>query len=108
MMLRLTPPADAAARRGAKPVVVYPVGTLSKPDITALEAIRQTMVKQNEVIVPPRDARTFRLKKGQFFRIVCMEGAQVGDLNLWNSHDLTERFFSGKTRALHATHISTG
>jgi len=108
MMLRLTPPADAAARRGAKPVVVYPVGALPKPDITALEAIRQKMVKQNEVIVPPRDARAFRLKRGQFFRIVCMEGAQVGDLNLWNSHDLTERFFSGKTRALHATHVSTG
>jgi hypothetical protein len=65
-------------------------------------------VKQNEVIVPPRDARTFRVKRGQFFRIICMEGAQVGDLNLWNSHDLAERFFSGKTRALHATHISTG
>src|SRR5215471_597560 len=108
MMLRLTPPADAAARRGAKPVVVYPVGALPKPDITALEAIRQKMVKQNEVIVPPRDARAFRLKRGQLFRIVCMEGAQVGDLNLWNSHDLTERFFSGKTRALHATHVSTG
>jgi hypothetical protein len=24
---------------------------------------------------------------------------QVGDLNLWNAHDLTERFYSGKTRA---------
>src|SRR5215831_441400 len=109
MMLHpLTPPADAAARRAAKPVVVYPVGTLSKPDITVLEAIRQTIVKQNEIIVPPRDARTFRVKRGQLFRIVCMDGPQVGDLNLWNSHDLAERFFSGKTRALHATHISTG
>jgi uncharacterized protein YcgI (DUF1989 family) len=73
-----------------------------------LDAIRQTIVKQNEIIVPPRDARTFASKRGQFFRIICMEGAQVGDLNLWNSHDLAERFFSGKTRALHATHISTG
>ena len=35
-------------------------------------------------------------------------GPQVGDLNLWNAHDLTERFYSGKTRALHATHLSTG
>jgi Domain of unknown function (DUF1989) len=26
------------------------------------------------------------------------EGPQVGDLDLWNSHDLTERFYSGKTR----------
>ena len=45
---------------------------------------------------------------GHFFRIVSVEGAQVGDLNLWNGHDLSERFFSGKTRALHATHVSTG
>jgi uncharacterized protein YcgI (DUF1989 family) len=103
-----SPPADAAARRGAKPVVVYPVETLASPDMAALETIRQTIVKQHEVIVLPREARTFRVKRGQFFRIVCMEGPQVGDLNLWNSHDLTERFFSGKTRALHGTHVSTG
>ena len=45
---------------------------------------------------------------GHFFRIVSVEGPQVGDLNLWNAHDLSERFFSGKTRALHATHVSTG
>src|SRR5262252_5429573 len=109
MMVRaLTPPPDATVRRAAKPVVVYPAGALSKPDITVLEGIRQTIVKQYEIIVPPRDARTFRVNRGHFFRIVCMEGAQVGDLNLWNSHDLAERFFSGKTRALHATHITTG
>ena len=32
----------------------------------------------------------------------------MGDLNLWNAHDLNERFYSGKTRALHGTHLSTG
>ena len=45
---------------------------------------------------------------GHFFRIVSVDGPQVGDLNLWNAHDLSERFYSGKTRALHATHVSTG
>jgi uncharacterized protein len=45
---------------------------------------------------------------GHFFRIVSVEGPQVGDLNLWNAHDLTERFYSGKTRALHATHLTAG
>ena len=108
MLRPIIPPADAAVRRGGKPVVVYPVGTLSRPDITVLEAIRQTIVKRNEVIVPPRDARTFRVKRGQFFRIICMEGAQVGDLNLWNSHDLAERFFSGKTRAIHERTLRLG
>jgi uncharacterized protein YcgI (DUF1989 family) len=32
----------------------------------------------------------------------------VGDLNLWHADDLSERFYSGKTRALHGTHVSTG
>ena len=32
----------------------------------------------------------------------------MGDLNLWNAADLSERFFSGKTRALHATHVGKG
>jgi uncharacterized protein YcgI (DUF1989 family) len=45
---------------------------------------------------------------GHFFRIVNVDGPQVGDLNLWNAHDLTERFYSGKTSALHAAHQSTG
>ena len=45
---------------------------------------------------------------GCFFRIVSVEGPQVGDLNLWNAHDLTERFYSGKTRALHGTHLDAG
>jgi uncharacterized protein YcgI (DUF1989 family) len=45
---------------------------------------------------------------GCFFRIVSIEGPQVGDLNLWNAADLSERFFSGKTRALHATHVGKG
>jgi uncharacterized protein YcgI (DUF1989 family) len=58
--------------------------------------------------VPPRDARAFKIPAGHFFRIVSIEGPQVGDLNLWNANDLAERFFSGKTRALHATHVSTG
>jgi uncharacterized protein YcgI (DUF1989 family) len=32
----------------------------------------------------------------------------VGDLNLFNAKDLAERFYSGKTRALHGTHVTEG
>ncbi len=102
------PPADAAARRAATPAIVYPAGTMPRPDMSVLEAARATMRKVDEIIVPPRDARTFRAAQGQFVRIVSIDGPQVGDLNLWNAHDLSERFFSGKTRALHATHVSVG
>lgn len=101
-------PSDAAARRAAKPVVVYPNGTLKAPDLGLLEQARASMVKIDEVIVPPREGRAFSAPKGHFIRIVSMDGPQVGDLNLWNADDLSERFFSGKTRALHATHVTTG
>ncbi|MGR3541273.1 MAG: urea carboxylase-associated family protein, partial [Hasllibacter sp.] len=44
---------------------------------------------------------------GRHFRIVCAEGPQVGDLNLFSA-DWSERFWSGKTRALHGTHLTVG
>jgi len=101
-------PVDADDRRANKPVICYPVVTLPPPDMAAYTAARKTMALVNEVIVPPRDAGTFRVPAGNFFRIVSVEGPQVGDLNLWAADDLSERFYSGKTRALHGTHLSTG
>jgi uncharacterized protein YcgI (DUF1989 family) len=101
-------PPDAAQRRAAKPVVVYGVEALPANDVAFYAKARGGMTKVGEVIVPPREARAFDVPAGHFFRIVSVEGPQVGDLNLWNAHDLSERFFSGKTRAFHATHVSTG
>ncbi|MCC9620285.1 DUF1989 domain-containing protein [Thalassospira sp. MA62] len=101
-------PADAAARRAIKPVVVYPNGTLPSPDFDLLARLKATMTKMDEVIVPPREANTFHVPKGHFFRIVSVDGPQVGDLNLHNADDLKERFYSGKTRALHRTHLTKG
>jgi len=103
-----TPPPDAAARRATPAVVAYATERLPPYDRAFYENVRQGMSKIGEVIVPPRDGGTFEVPAGHLFRIVSVEGPQVGDLNLWNAHDLTERFFSGKTRQLHATHVSTG
>lgn len=101
-------PKDAAERRAVAPVICYPVETLPQPDMELLTRARETLTKISEVLVPPREASTFRVPAGHFFRITSVEGAQVGDLNLWNANDLSERFYSGKTRALHGTHLSTG
>lgn len=101
-------PVDADARRAVEPVICYPNETLPVPDIALYAAARKTAEKIDEVLVAPRDAACFKASAGQFFRISSVEGPQVGDLNLWNAHDLAERFYSGKTRALHGTHLSTG
>ena len=75
--------------------------------MATLSKARLDMELVGSVTVPARDAATFTVPAGHFFRIVSVEGPQVGDLNLWNAKDLTERFYSGKTRALHGTHVST-
>ena len=103
-----TPPEDAEARRAVRPVICYPNDTLPVPDLALYHKAREGARKIAEIRVEPREAATFRANAGQFFRITSIEGPQVGDLNLWNANDLSERFYSGKTRALHGTHLSTG
>ena len=104
----MTEPADAAARRAVAPVICYPTDTLPVPEMGLYAGARATARRLDEVIVPARDAASIEVPAGSFLRIESVEGPQVGDLNLFNLHDLSERFYSGKTRALHGTHVTTG
>lgn len=101
-------PDDAGQRRAVTPVLVYARERLPQVNLRIYEQAREGMEKVDEIIVPARDARGFDVPAGCFFRIVSIDGPQVGDLNLWHAADLSERFFSGKTRALHGTHVTTG
>lgn len=100
-------PPDAEARKTIKPVVCYPVETLRRPDLALYASTRTDLTLVERVTVLPRDAASFRVQQGHFFRI-SVEGPQVGDLNLFNANNLDERFYSGKTRALFGTHVGPG
>ncbi len=108
MTQRPIPPVDAHDRRAVAPVICYPTGTLPPVDLAALRSLRESAEHSGTLRVPPREGGCITVPAGAFFRIASVEGPQVGDLNLWNAHDLTERFYSGKTRALHGTHLDTG
>lgn len=101
-------PQDADTRRAKAPVICYPNDTLPGVDLDGYRRLRDLSQPIAQHIAPPRDAVSFTVKAGQFFRITCPEGPQVGDLNLWSADDLSERFYSGKTRALHGSHLTTG
>jgi uncharacterized protein len=101
-------PLDVESRIGAKPIICYPNKNLESDNLDILHNARKYLQKINEVIIPPRDAKTFNVKKGSFFRVESVEGPQVGDLNLFQAENFEEKFYSGKTRALYGTHISVG
>ncbi|PUB16382.1 urea carboxylase-associated family protein [Yoonia sediminilitoris] len=103
-----TLPIDADDRRAVPPVICYPTDHLPQPDMVLYNQARQNLTKVDAVSVPPREAASIVVPAGHFMRIVSIEGPQVGDLNLFHQHNLNERFYSGKTRALHGTHVSKG
>ena len=100
-------PADAIQRRAVPPVRVYAADALP-PAILPAQGDRAAAALTQRIVVPPRDARCIHVPRGAILRLALEEGAQVGDLNLWAADDLSERLFTGKTRALHGTHVSTG
>jgi hypothetical protein len=68
-------------------------------------ADRRTLVETARV--PIRSGRAWTVAAGQVFRIVAIEGPQVGDLNIWNRHNPRERLWAARTRQLQGAHVST-
>ncbi len=60
-----------------------------------------------EFVIPIRTGRAWTVPAGHVFRIVAVDGPQVGDLNLWNLHNPRERLWASRTRQLQAAHVTT-
>lgn len=58
--------------------------------------------------IRPCSGQAWVVPAGQVCRVTTPEGAQVGDLNIWNVKNPRERFWAARTRQLHASHVSVG
>jgi len=90
-----------------KKIIAYKSPIFTKKEWDKYKSSRDKLFLKDEILIKPRRANFFKVKAGQFFRIAITSGSQVGDLNLFNLKNLNEKFFSGKTRALYGTHLST-
>lgn len=104
-----------ALARSSKPIPCYAVENLPAKKGgeelyiklgTAVADGNATLLEELEI--PPRDARSWKVPAGCLWRIMCTKGPQVADMNCWSANDPQERFFSSKTRQIHATHLTTG
>ena len=75
-----------------KPIICYPKEKLKPSNLSIYQEVRKNIKVLNEVVIPPRDAKCFKVRAGQFFRIENIEGTQVGDLNLFQAKNLEEKF----------------
>jgi len=57
-------------------------------------------------VIPIRTGKAWTVPAGHVFRIVTLEGPQVGDLNIWNLSNPRERLWAARTRQLQAAHVS--
>ena len=84
---------ERKAHKNILPVICYPVYSLPVPNLNLLSRFRKENVKKNdEILVPPREARCFEVPLGGFFRITSIKGPQVGDLNLWHKGNKKEKY----------------
>src|SRR5215216_4487471 len=65
---------------------------------------RRKLVEQ--IVVPIRTGRAWRVRAGQVSRVVAIEGPQVCDFNAWNLHNPRERFWAARTRQLQGAHVT--
>jgi len=107
--------ARRALARNTRPLVCYAVENLPpKKGGDALYTKLRTAVADGNatmhqsLVIPPSDARSWKVPAGYLWRIICTEGPQVADMNCWSANNPAERFYTSKTRQLHATHLTIG
>ena len=90
MVIRFSdnPPPDAAGGAPLSPHVAYAVDRLPAYDSAFYDDARAWHGEDRRDDRAAARGRAFDVPAGHFFRIVSIEGPQVGDLNLWNAANL--------------------
>ncbi|UNI24753.1 hypothetical protein JDV02_010478 [Purpureocillium takamizusanense] len=79
--------------------------TVDSNSYNAIQTAPRELIQ--EFTLPIRSGKAWEVPVGCIVRISTPEGAQVGDLNIWNRHNPRERFWASRTRQLHASHLTT-
>jgi uncharacterized protein YcgI (DUF1989 family) len=61
-----------------------------------------------EIRVPARHGRAFKIKQGQILRLTQKDGSQIIDFNAWNADNPREMLWAGRTRIIENAHPTTG
>ena len=78
---------------------------IKRDDRSAADVVEQIGLR----VIPPKSARALTIKKGQFLRVIDLEGSQACDLVCFSLADYAESLSPARTRLWHwRVRISTG
>jgi uncharacterized protein len=61
-----------------------------------------------DIRVPARYGRAFKIEQGQILRLTQKAGSQIIDFNAWNLENPREMLWAGRTRIIENAHPTTG
>ncbi|RDW61994.1 hypothetical protein BP6252_11427 [Coleophoma cylindrospora] len=105
------PSTDDAGSRQPQPAYQASQGSPLVADQKLYSAIANSTTSNggreltDSFIISPRSGRAWTVPVGSICRITTPDGPQVGDLNIFNSHDPKEHLWTARSRQLHRSHL---
>jgi uncharacterized protein YcgI (DUF1989 family) len=85
----------------------FPTPALNRAFYETLRARRSEFRRVGEVLVPKEGGRAFAVRRGQVVRLVCVEGPQIADVDVFNADDPHEHLWANQTLNREGAHLTT-
>jgi hypothetical protein len=99
------PPPSVAGKGGVKSPALAP----DERDRYQRLADRSIDLELVEAVdIPAREGRAIIVPSGSVLRVACHQGAQVGDMIVFNAENGDEKFWGARSRVIHGSHLTVG
>jgi uncharacterized protein len=85
----------------------FPTPPFSRAFYENLRLQRATFRRVNEIVIPKEEGRGFKVRRGQSVRLVCVEGPQIADVDVFNAEDPGEHLWANQTLNREGAHLTT-
>jgi uncharacterized protein YcgI (DUF1989 family) len=85
----------------------FPTPVLDRAFYDTIRARRPTFRLADELVIPKESGKGFIVRAGQAVQLVCVEGAQVADVDVFNLSDPKEHLWANQTLNREGAHLTT-
>jgi uncharacterized protein YcgI (DUF1989 family) len=91
----------------AEAVRRFPTPTFNRTFYESLRAKRGTFRQVDGIVIPKEEGRGFMVRRGQAARLICVDGPQIADVDVFNADDPREHLWANQTLNRKGAHLTT-